>query len=516
MRFPKSTNLFSIGIALIFFIVIILLRPIWADISHFLGTQIPVMVIAALFGLLCFIFNLFLYRKIRVDSKISHGSLSILIFTNLIMISLLIILIIELKSESIMIVRNAAKYLPPAIWFTAAGLLFLKAPRIERFKNLKFRIIILACFIITAGLWISTPMFFSIKSGPELFVQQDGYTIAWETNMPAIGHLDYGSDTNLGETLLDQSHGLRDLEEGIQSVFLSNDESVQDLYMQATSEGIRKLFSTSAVKTRQVSSGLTHIKFPIDSENISFVAFSDIHERTNLYNKLSEHIPWVEMDYAVYIGDLLNNIDDANQSANTILNLPTGSQQIPRMLVRGNHETRGPKARDLSEWLLPPNGNWYFTFETNGLFFIILDSGEDKPDSHTEYAGLVDFSTYHQEQAAWLEKVFISPEYLNSKAQIILVHIPPFRQEELPEFSPVVDLLKKQENIDLIMSGHIHRSGIWLQEDTGFPYPITTCGGSSSDNMAAITVEVRAEELMLQIINIQGEVIEESKVQIRP
>jgi hypothetical protein len=92
---------------------------------------------------------------------------------------------------------------------------------------------------------------------------------------------------------------------------------------------------------------------------------------------------------------------------------------------------------------------------------------------------------------------------------VVLVHIPPFATNyQSPAFQPVLDLLKNQTDIDLVMSGHTHKSGIWLPDETGWPYPITTCGGPLGFDTAAVTTQLTPDGIQLDVINILGKTIE--------
>lgn len=50
--------------------------------------------------------------------------------------------------------------------------------------------------------------------------------------------------------------------------------------------------------------------------------------------------------------------------------------------------------RDLPDYISLPQDNFYYTFRAGPIFAVVLDSAEDKPDSHEEYAGLADFEKY--------------------------------------------------------------------------------------------------------------------------
>ena len=54
-----------------------------------------------------------------------------------------------------------------------------------------------------------------------------------------------------------------------------------------------------------------------------------------------------------------------------------------------------------------------------------MDTGEDKPDSDIEYAGITVYDEYRTEQAEWLRRVLDSKEYKDAPFKIIVAHIPP-------------------------------------------------------------------------------------------
>ena len=46
---------------------------------------------------------------------------------------------------------------------------------------------------------------------------------------------------------------------------------------------------------------------------------------------------------------------------------------------------------------------YYYSFNHGPVHIIVLDTGEDKADSHPVYAGLADFDKYRDSQAEWLK-----------------------------------------------------------------------------------------------------------------
>ncbi len=68
----------------------------------------------------------------------------------------------------------------------------------------------------------------------------------------------------------------------------------------------------------------------------------------------------------------------------------------PRCLLFsiGNHETRGVYSDALIKYFPTSTGTFYYRFNIGKVCFLVLDSGEDKPDSDLEYAGIADYDNY--------------------------------------------------------------------------------------------------------------------------
>ena len=128
------------------------------------------------------------------------------------------------------------------------------------------------------------------------------------------------------------------------------------------------------------------------------------------------------------------------------------------MYARGNHETRGAYARNFSRYFAGSNGKFYYAFTYGPVRFIVLDCGEDKPDTDVEYSGLIDFDSYMLEQKDWRSREIDNPEFKNASYRVVISHIPftkggwygseRLREQLLP--------LLEQAQIDLMLSGHKH------------------------------------------------------------
>lgn len=236
----------------------------------------------------------------------------------------------------------------------------------------------------------------------------------------------------------------------------------------------------------------------------SWLVLNDIHDRPASFAhllKLNGDDPY---DFVFLNGDMFDYQTDEKQVIDHLLTPCTENfaTHKPLMFVRGNHETRGKFARNLKDYFTNP-GNHYFTFQYGPVFAIALDTGEDKEDTHPVYAGIVDFDSFREQQALWLEKQLQSPAYKKAKYRVVFMHIPPFYSGDghgtlhcRKLFSPLFDKYK----VDLVISGHTHRYGVHPPSAGNHTYPIIIGGGPTEGKRTLIKVKANRQQLDLQML----------------
>ena len=122
-----------------------------------------------------------------------------------------------------------------------------------------------------------------------------------------------------------------------------------------------------------------------------------------------------------------------------------GGSERPVLYARGNHETRGQWAAELARY----TGSLYFTADYGPIAFVVLDSGEDKPDDHPEYSGLADFTAYRARQLAWLSGLARS----NAKYRAAVCHM------HEPEHEWYAQL--RRIGVTHLFVGHDHNNASW-------------------------------------------------------
>ena len=84
-------------------------------------------------------------------------------------------------------------------------------------------------------------------------------------------------------------------------------------------------------------------------------------------------------------------------------------------------------------YISPCQEHLYYAFRQGPVYCVVLDTGEDKPDSDIEYAGITQYDFYRTEQSEWLAGILESAEYKEAPFKIIVAHIPPAVTEAGPD-----------------------------------------------------------------------------------
>ncbi|MCF0167395.1 MAG: metallophosphoesterase family protein [Bacteroidales bacterium] len=200
--------------------------------------------------------------------------------------------------------------------------------------------------------------------------------------------------------------------------------------------------------------------FNPDAESTWFAVGNDFHDEDGEVRALFGDAKEQGYDFVCFNGDMTSSVNNMERIFDNYLktSCETFASEIPLVFARGNHETRGNMAVDLFKYYPTDTGLPYYTFKSGPVFFIVLDGGEDKPDSDIEYYGQADFASYVAQEAAWLAEVVESEEFKAADQKIVFCHIPPVVngwEGERRLYSQIVPLLNKG-GIDLMICGHDH------------------------------------------------------------
>ncbi|MFO0901584.1 MAG: FN3 domain-containing metallophosphoesterase family protein [Pirellulales bacterium] len=239
------------------------------------------------------------------------------------------------------------------------------------------------------------------------------------------------------------------------------------------------------------------------SARISII--NDTHEVAATLQGLAKLLAARPSDCLVWNGDMFNDIRSETQLSQQILT-PGGvalAADRPLVPVRGNHDVRGAQARLLDKYFDLPVGLWYYTLRIGPVALLVLDTGEDKPDSAPVYAGLNDFAGYRTQQQQWLQTALQRDAFKSAKFRVATMHIPLIWKERASAGDYCGDGRAKwhellvEHRIDVVISGHTHEPG-WFAPGQQAPYGQLVGGGPKPD--AATLIEVHADSQKLSLI----------------
>lgn len=246
-----------------------------------------------------------------------------------------------------------------------------------------------------------------------------------------------------------------------------------------------------------------------DDKEISFIALSDMHEQPVKMQKLLDIAGLNNSDLVFYVGDMLGEYPERDYAFKNFIDSSVCSfaKEKPLMIIRGNHETRNLGAPDYRNLICMRNGKLYGTYKVGETMFIILDTGEDKPDNHPYYDNLVDFDSYRKEQADWFKSVIKSDEYRNSKWHIVLSHFPVVTpvnyapEHGMNDYADKFQSLFNEANIDLVVSGHTHEY-FYVPNSTNKKFQSII-----NSTETVVRVDITNNILNLKVYNVKGDLI---------
>ena len=311
-----------------------------------------------------------------------------------------------------------------------------------------------------------------ITVSPAVFeTGDDYYAVVWATSTKSTGYIKY---TYNGEekTIWDAPSGLIATDNTVHVIKVPKEELRNNTYKVGSQYVVFK-YGYSALKGKTVESQPITFNGIEKEDGIKILTLSDIHDMTepveNAVNSLN-----CQPDVVALVGDISSSMEEKSTYTESILgNAAKYSKgEIPVIYIRGNHETRGEFASQMIQYFPTKTGEFYYTFNFGSLSAIVLDSGEDKEDSNKEYDGLVDFSSYRQQELKWINS--LSEEDFNGKYKLVFSHNPVVNNY----FGNDWTINLKNLGADLIVGGHFHKTKF-----TDGELPVLIDGGKGKESL---------------------------------
>ncbi len=386
-------------------------------------------------------------------------------------------------------------------------------------RNILLFILALCYILATRGTYALPPGQLTIEHGPYLVdPAENAITVVWFTNKASTSWVEYCGEESFGvfpvwggypQIARSSKHGLIDGNTKRHAIRITNLEPATKYRYRVVSKEILK-FTPYEVLYGDTAVGevLEFETLDPNKSDFSFGVITDLHERPAVLNTLLENTPMDSLDMMLYTGDMLNWMGHEDRIFESVVDISARhfAKEKPLVFVRGNHETRGPNARGLMQYFPHASGKYYYSFTHGSVHFIILDSGEDKPDDHPVYADLVDFDKYRSEQAAWLKKEIQSDKFKKALYKVVLFHVPLFAGSKkhgatdlTQKWGPVLN----DGNIDLAINGHHHRYARIEKQEGKNAFPIFVIGQDM-----ILRTDVSDKQLTLTVRDTEGKLID--------
>lgn len=363
--------------------------------------------------------------------------------------------------------------------------------------------------LVFASLWIINDFFpltpYKLVSEPMVIDTGKEYSVVFATNDYGTGYIEYTYDGK-DYKVTDNTAGRLNSDRKIHSIGVPYEHLKNNTYKVGSTRVIDEYSYGSRLGKTVVSEEYTFTCN--DSDDQTYLVISDWHAMPDTAYSAIGYAG--EYDGVILLGDSAPNVDfESDVIKNTVIfggKVSSGTK--PVIYVRGNHETRGDYANDLPTAL--GLEELYYTTDVGPYSFIVLDSGEDKVDSHREYGGLTDYGSYRAEMVEWLK----TAEAANSKV-IALSHAWQVSTVEEDLCRTAWDELDRI-GTRLIISGHTHTCRLLSSEADGIEGEIFTAhpdtigymdGGKSGKNYIASKLTLSKDGFAIEAYDNLGQEI---------
>ena len=235
-----------------------------------------------------------------------------------------------------------------------------------------------------------------ITHGPYLCdMSTDGVTVVWTTNKPALSWVEVapaGEDHFYGKErprYYDTESGRKRANDTIHRVRIKHLEPGREYRYRIFSREVVSWPSSDWVTYGLIAASNVYKQEPFRfrtfddrKKEISFLVLNDIHGRSDYMKSLCREVDFKSLDFVLLNGDMSSWVEGQEQICKDYIDacVELFASEVPIVFNRGNHETRGVYSDALIKYFPTSTGTFYYRFNMGKVCFLVLDSGEDKPD----------------------------------------------------------------------------------------------------------------------------------------
>ncbi len=342
----------------------------------------------------------------------------------------------------------------------------------------------------------------------------NGITVSWLTHVPVYSWVEYGTD----EYHLNRVHRVVDgqviANNTIHKIRLENLKPGQKYYYRVCSREILSYKAYSKVFGDTAVSALYTFVLPdVRTSEFTALVFNDIHKQHRTMDSLYARVSNLDYDFVIFNGDCIDDPADEAEAVHSLsyYNDKVGAEKVPVFYLRGNHEIRNAYSIQLRELFDYVGNKTYGAFNWGDTRFVILDCGEDKPDSTWVYYGLNDFTQLRQEQIGFIKQELASRAFSKAAKRILIHHIPVFGNTD--KYQPCTKLwgrLLAKAPFQLAINAHTHRYAWHPAGENGCVFPVVIGGGYSLKDATVMVLDKKGKILTLTVLDCKGNILKQA------
>ena len=333
--------------------------------------------------------------------------------------------------------------------------------------------------------------------------------VMFQTN--CVGHcwIEYGTDTlntRRARALMDGQEVCYDIENNIKLDHLQ--PGTRYYYRVCVQEILHKSayanhFGGDTLRTRFYS-----FRTPGDDGDFGCLVFNDLHDQSKTYGRLRELAKDEDYDFVIFNGDCLPEPRNRNHAIDMIHRLADaiGGAEKPVIFLRGNHEIRNFYSAGMHSLIGYYGDKTYGAFTWGKTRFVMLDPGEDKPDSMPVYGGLNDFTQLRMDQTEFIKHELKSKEFKQARHRVLISHIPIFGNTD--KYRPCTEMwggMLAKAPFDLGIGAHTHTARLHRRGVDGCGFPVYIGGGYKMDSATVAVLTCREGRLSLKVLADNGD-----------
>lgn len=367
----------------------------------------------------------------------------------------------------------------------------------------------------------------NVVCGPYLQnVTTTGFTVMWVSDVDAVAWVEVAPDDNQSFYYADRpkfydlsGSGIKPVNK-VHKVKVTGLEPGTRYRYRIMMKAVDKYYNFLDIKYgREYGANVYSAEPPVartlekEYKEVSFAVVNDIHEKDSVLRRLfSDKERIGKMDFVMFNGDMTSSLSTVDKIVKFDLKpaCELFASELPFYMARGNHEFRGRDAIHFPEYFDFPSHGPYYTFKYGNFFFLVMDSGEDKPDNDIEYQDAYCTDPYLRAEAEWIKEVVASEDWKKADKRIVFSHIPPQTKDAWHGnwnmsnlFLPVLN----DAGVDLMLCGHRHRYAFEKPGVSDATFPVLV-----NSTCERLEVKVTSKAITMEIFDPDGKKVHSVKL----